>query len=341
MKYDVVTIGDAFEDIFILPEGAKARADRSYASGMAITFELGEKIPIREINYEIGGSACNVAVGFARFGLSASVISLIGNDSSADKIKARLDLENVDSSNLVVDKSSKTNFSVILRYEEGRTIFVYRHLKNDDVLLMKKTVKPHWIFLAPTGADTKDLESNIITHVCEDGGKFAWNPGALQIKMGAGNYRSILKNTTVLIVNREEAIKFLNLPVRPMESDIIRKLQALGPEIVVMTNGKYGAMAYDGRHVYKTGVLPSVECVEATGAGDSFGVGFLGKLMVSGWNKDLPEEEREVILKEALRWGIFNSNSVILYVGAQKGLLTKTEIENQSARHKSLEVEVQ
>ena len=57
-----------------------------------------------------------------------------------------------------------------------------------------------------------------------------------------------------------------------------------------------------------------VPVVERTGAGDSTSTGIIAAL---AYGKPMCE---------ALRWGVFNSASVIQYIGPQKGLLKKTKM---------------
>lgn len=336
MKYDFLTIGDAFEDVFILPTELKVREDRSFLGGLGVSFELGEKIPLKEVDYEIGGSACNASVGFSRLGLSASLVTVLGDDTPAEKIRKRLEDELIDTSSILTDKSIKTNFSIIFRFNQGRTIFIYHGLKDYSSLGIKKSIKAKWIFLAPIGENTEDLERDIITKVAEENTKLAWNPGAIQIRKGVGHFQNLLKNTSVLILNREEAIKFIHYPVKPEEETVIKRLHSLGPQIVVMTNGKKGAIAYDGKLFYRIRALEGIVRVDSTGAGDSFAVGFLSKLFLNDWSGG----ENPELISEALRWGIFNSNSVVQYVGAQKGLLSLNKIEKESKEHKRLSIEI-
>jgi ribokinase len=336
MKYDCITIGDSFEDVFVVPEEAKIRRDGTYASGMSLSFELGDKIPLDQVDYEIGGSACNVAVGLSRLKLNASVISILGQDTPAVKIRERLDAEGVSRSNLITDKKMKTNFSVIFRTDRGRTIFIYHGLKDYGGLRIKKSIKSAWIFLGPTGENTSGLENDIISKISEESAKLAWNPGSLQVRKGAGKFKSLLKNCSVIFLNREEAIDFINFPVRPNDDELLKRIHSLGPKIAIITYGKKGAKAYDGKNFYEIGSLDVVR-IDSTGAGDSFSTGFLGKLLtdkIDFSNIDLD------IIAEALRWGIFNSNSVITKIGAQPGLLTLNEIEKESKEYKRLNVEV-
>ena len=336
MKYDCITIGDAFEDVFVVPEEAKVRRDVTFGSGMALSFELGDKIPLDQVDYEIGGSACNVAVGLSRLKLNSSVISILGEDTPAIKIKERLDAERVDLSGLILDRKMKTNFSVIFRTTQGRTIFIYHGLKDYSGLRIKKFIKSDWIFLAPTGKNTTDLENEIVAKISEENTKLAWNPGSLQIRRGAGKFKNLIRNCSIIFLNREEAIEFIGSPVRLSDDDLLRRVSSLGPRIVIITYGKKGAKAFDGEHFYEVGSL-DVERVDSTGAGDSFSTGFLGKLLVDKINFSMIDPE---IISEALRWGIFNSNSVITKIGAQPGLLTLGQMEKESKEYRRLKVEV-
>lgn len=334
MKYDIVTIGDAFEDVFVFPTGLKIKQDRAFTTGYGASFELGEKIPLREVEYEVGGSACNTSIGFKRLGLDCSIVTIVGDDTPAEKIFKRFDQENVDVSNIKVDRKMKTNFSTIFSLPEGRTIFVYHGLRDYKGLRIKKSVNSKWYFLAPLGEGTEELEKDLVSKVSEENSLLAWNPGTLQIKKGASRFRNILKNTSALFLNREEAIKLVDYPIKPSEVEVMRKLHSLGPKLVFVTNGKEGAKAFDGKTFYSIGGIENTKRVDATGAGDSFAVGVLSKLIKCQWNG----EQNEECIKEALKWGILNATSVLGYVGAQKGLLNQTQIEKELEFNKRLEV---
>jgi sugar/nucleoside kinase (ribokinase family) len=127
-------------------------------------------------------------------------------------------------------------------------------------------------------------------------------------------------------LNREEAIKFIDYPVKPTDTEVMKKMFLFGPKIIVVTNGKEGAKAYDGHNFYHIDAFNSIRKVDATGAGDSFATGFSGKLISEGWRG----ENNSELIVEALKWGVVNSSSVLGYVGAQKGLLNSSEIEKEA-----------
>jgi len=323
MKFDITTIGDAFEDVFVEP-AINVKYDRSFASGRGICFEFGEKIPLNSVQYEVGGSACNIAVGMARFDFKTNFVTAIGEDSPAEKILNKLIDENVVIQSIIQNSEIKTGFSVVFSIDGERTIFAYHALKDYSKLKLKKNLQSRWIFLTSLGQNTDEIEKNIIANVAEQSTLFAWNPGAIQISKGATHYRHLLKCTSILFLNREEAIKFANFSDRPEIHEVMKKLFHLGPKMVVVTNGREGACAFDGREFHDAKSDPLIQRIDATGAGDAFATGFLGRLIKSDWKNPISPDE----INDALKWGIKNSESVIGYIGAQMGLLSKSEITN-------------
>ena len=333
MKYDVVTIGDAAEDIFIRPKGLKVEKGSRVLSGQSVMIELGTKIPTPDAKLEIGGSACNTAVGFSRIGLEVATIVCLGKDDNmSTNIEQRLSDEGVDI-NLIVKKNDvKANFSVILMAGDERTIFVNRNLDDYSPLKPKKTLSTSWIYAGPMGQKSEDVFKNILHLTSEKNVKLAWNPGSRQIKKSAREYRALLKNTEIIFLNREEAIRFINIPVKNNPKDLAVTLNNMGVKLVVITDGKNGASCFDGNKHYHIDAA-SRDRVDPTGAGDSFATGFSARIMKA-------EKLDQDAIEEALKWGVFNSTSVVNQVGTQPGLLTESKIEDEMAKNPRLSVEI-
>ncbi len=81
-----------------------------------------------------------------------------------------------------------------------------------------------------------------------------------------------------------------------------------------MTDGANGAYAYDGEKIFFVPIYNTDSSYESTGAGDSFAAGVISALIL------------DKKLEEALLWGPINAMSVVSYVGAQKGLLSREKI---------------
>ena len=98
--------------------------------------------------------------------------------------------------------------------------------------------------------------------------------------------------------------------------ELLKGLRGHGPKIVVITDGPKGAHTFDGSEVWHMPMYPDPKApVDRTGAGDAFSSTFTSALALG---HDIPT---------ALSWGPINSMSVVQYIGAQKGLLTREQLE--------------
>ena len=93
---------------------------------------------------------------------------------------------------------------------------------------------------------------------------------------------------------------------------MIRKLYLLCKRIVVVTRGKKGSIVSDGKYIFEAGV-PSVLAIEATGAGDAYGSGFLSGLL------------KKNNIEYAIQLATANSTSCTQKIGAKNGLLQKSK----------------
>ena len=66
------------------------------------------------------------------------------------------------------------------------------------------------------------------------------------------------------------------------EKEIFQKIDELCPGIAVMTKGGEGVVVSDGKILYSAKPHESRTVVDTTGAGDSFGSGFVSEFMRSG-----------------------------------------------------------
>lgn len=77
-----------------------------------------------------------------------------------------------------------------------------------------------------------------------------------------------------------------------------RKVQAMGPEVVLLKRGEHGATLFAGKSVVPVPAYPTELVVDPTGAGDSFAGGFMGALAEQG-ERTLPALHRAVLLGTA------------------------------------------
>ena len=135
------------------------------------------------------------------------------------------------------------------------------------------------------------------------------------MEAGVERLKRIYKRTEVLILNREEAVLVSGGNYDDIH-DLLNRLHAYGPKIVVITDGPDGAYVSDGPKRLKMPLYPDPKPpFERTGAGDAFASTFVAAIIKGN------------TLEGALQWAPINSMDVVQYMGAQEGLLDETQLE--------------
>lgn len=88
-----------------------------------------------------------------------------------------------------------------------------------------------------------------------------------------------LERVNLLFVNDGEARALAG------EHNVVKAAQAIckmGPDRVVIKRGEYGALLFDGEHIFSCPAYPLAEVFDPTGAGDTFAGGFMGQVACKG-----------------------------------------------------------
>jgi sugar/nucleoside kinase (ribokinase family) len=134
-----------------------------------------------------------------------------------------------------------------------------------------------------------------------------------------------LKLVNVLLINDGE-VKMLSGEKNILRAS--RKVLAMGPQALVVKHGEYGATIFFregafgiGRHPFRAPALPIEEVKDPTGAGDSFGGGFMGYIASQG------EINREVLKRALFYGGVMGSFAVERFGTERLQTLTREEID--------------
>lgn len=328
MNPDLLSIGDATIDTFMTPIETETMC-KVDSKECLICFSYGDKIPVRNLEFSIGGNAGNNAIGTKRLGIASSIVLTLGDDNVGNMVTQKLKEEGVDLTYVIQQPGTSSNYSTVINYSGERTIFVYHAPRSYEFPVTLPAVP--WIYLTSMGESFGPFYIHLSEWLKKNPSvKLAFNPGSWQLRGGYDSIKDIMAQTHILYVNKEEAEKLSGFgESRGKERDLLIAVNKLGPKICIVTDGSNGSMVYDsvnGKFI-KAGVLP-VDAYERTGAGDAFGSGALSAI-IHGKS-----------LEEALLWGTSNSASVIGYTGSQKGLLKIDEMDAWLARCKSSGVSV-
>lgn len=314
--YDVISIGDTTVDVFLQLDEASVKCELDEAQ-CKICFNYADKIPVKGIDEVIAvGNAANNAVGSARLGLKTALVTMLGDDEQGRHMKLHLMSENIDGRFMQFEKGTRSNHSTVINFKGERTILVF-HEKHRYRL--PKLPKSKWIYFSSLGEGGQKMHSDLIRHIKKHRVNLAFNPGTFQIKLGVKKLLPILAVTEVLFVNHEEAQRMVG-KTKDIKT-LLKNCRALGPVVVVITDGRAGSYSYDGREMLFLPIF-SPKQVEATGAGDGYATAFVVARL------------RGASVAEAMRWGGANGTNVVLHVGAQQGLLTASQMTKMLSTYK-------
>jgi len=295
MKYDIITIGGAVVDAFVRTNILKKKGLLSYP--------VGEKILVKDTDFSSGGGATNTAVSFSKLGLKTGCISKIGRDNNGKIILEDLKKNKV--TFLGTKSKDETGFSVILiGKENSRTILQDKGASENLSFreLDKEKLKTRWFYISSSKGKTLNTQKKLVKYTKKNNIKIAFNPSSYLTKKGPRKIKSILKNTEILILNKEEATDLV-------KTDLFNRLHNLGPKIVCITDGKKGTKVSGQNSIYEVKAR-KIKVKERTGAGDAFASGFVAGIIKTN------------NIEKAIKIGTANAESVIRIKGAKGGLLT-------------------
>jgi 5-dehydro-2-deoxygluconokinase len=247
---------------------------------------------VRTFAKSLGGTATNVAVGAARYGHRAAVITKVGDDGFGVYVRKALREFGVDDRYVGTDPTLRTPvvFTELFPPDSFPLLF-YREPKAPDMNLSPDELDEHAIRAArifwTTGTGLSDEPSRsatlaalemrhrraIIVHDLD------FRPMFWRSTEEAGRFQLMaLGHATVAVGNREEAA----VAVGDGEpEDQARRLLDLGLDLSVVKLGPEGVLVAWAEGMERVPPVP-VKVVNGLGAGDAFGAGLCHGLL-SGW----------------------------------------------------------
>lgn len=241
-----------------------------------------------------GGKGANQALAAQRLGADVQLIGCVGKDTMAGEALAMLRADGVDLKLVETDPVAPTGVALIAVAPDGENLIVVAPGAN-MAFTRSRLLKP------VRGAMICQLELPIETveKAVEQAGGFV----AVNLAPAADVPASILKRADLLVVNEVEAAFYGD------------KLHA-APGLVAITRGKAGASLYKGGEELASATPPTVNAVDATGAGDAF----VGALVVALLEKQ-PHDQ-------ALRFACTAGALAAAEHGAQPSLPYRADVDD-------------
>jgi len=280
------------------------------------------------ILYGVGNSA-NAAVSGAKLGIRSVLLTHLGQDDNGDKSVQALADAGVNTNLCLRDSTAKTNYHYVLWYKPERTILVKHEQYNYNfpIEIAKLTTMPDWVYLSSLGGGTEQYHDDMMEWVGEHPDiNIVFQPGTFQMKLGRDRLAAIYSKSNLFFCNIDEAERILDLPESGNRDHdhiktILASIYALGPKVVVLTDGPAGAYLFDGDTYLYCPMYP--DCappLERTGAGDAYASTFTA-FYAQGLS-----------IRDCMMRAPINSMNVVQHVGAQAGLLTLEQLSDYLAK---------
>lgn len=308
---DVITIGAAVRDVFLLSDHFQLLRSDAFETGVGECVPLGSKIDIDQKVETTGGGATNAAVTFARLGLTVSAVCRVGEDLAGREVVTDLSREGVDTTLIRHVRGGETAYSALLTAKGGeRSVLTYRGVSAEfkPADIPWDALHARAIYLTSL-AGNLPLALRIVRHASRNQTMVAWNPGHKELSAGLHALAPALGLTSFLVMNREEAETLTGERDPKAAFHALARAGAAGA--VVITDGAKGAHAFFRDRGWKSGTTEGIPSVSRTGAGDAFGSGAVAALLHGH------------TLPQALAVGTLNAESVVGHVGAKHGILKK------------------
>jgi 5-dehydro-2-deoxygluconokinase len=293
-RLDVITIGRSSVDLYGQQIGGRLEDMGSFAKS-------------------VGGSPTNMAIGAARLGLKAGLITRVGDEQMGRFIREQLEREGVDTRGVSTDPTRLTAL-VVLGVRDDRTFpHIFYRADCADMALSEDDIDP--AFIASAGAivvtgthfstPTVEAASRKAMRAAKAAGRrilfdVDYRPNLWGLAGHAAGEARYIRSEAVtarlasvvadcdLIVGTEEELMIASGADNPL--DAVRKLREKTPATIVLKQGPMGCVVF-------TGAIPAtledgvrgpgfpVDVYNTLGAGDAFMAGFL-----RGWLKGEPLE---------------------------------------------------
>ncbi len=238
-----------------------------------------------------GGNPVNVAVYYVRLGGEASYTGAVGTDEYGDLMVKAISRMNVDTSHVhfLSGNTAITHVELVDGerqlgdYDEG--VLSKFKLTDEDI----EFICTHDLVVSGLWGNVEDYFPLIRTRnvkIAFDAATRPEDPIAI---------KAIPNINYLFFASDGEDTELL----RSLMKDIYSK----GPELVVVTLGEKGSIAYDGNRFFKYGIVPC-QVVDSMGAGDSYIAGFLKGIL----------EKKEIL--ECMEMGAGNASETLGYTGA-------------------------
>ena len=235
--------------------------------------------PFGKTDKIIGGAGSYIALADSYFGVKPRLISVVGDDFPKSYLDM-LEQKSVDTRGIEICAGEKSFFWA------GR---YHSNMNQRDTLATELNVlakfdpkipsdfqNPDFLML---GNLSPEVQLKVLQRLHKRPKFVALDTMNFWIEGSPEKLNEVIEQTDAIIINDEEA-KMLSGEFSLVKA--AAKIQAMGPQYVVIKKGEHGALLFGDNKVFFAPALPILQVYDPTGAGDAFAGGFIGFLAQRG-----------------------------------------------------------
>jgi sugar/nucleoside kinase (ribokinase family) len=230
------------------------------------------KTPFGTVDNALGGSATYFSTSASYF-TDVRLVAVIGEDFPKEHIQF-LKSKNIDTRGLEVQKGETFRWKGEYGYDlnEAHTLATDLNVLatfNPNIADDYKTSDV--VFLANVDPE---IQLDVLRQVAKPK-LVACDTMNYWISSKLDALKRTLKEVDLLTINEAEIRQLAG------ESSLVKaakSVQAMGPKVIVVKQGSYGALMFNGHSVFSAPAYPLESVFDPTGAGDTFAGGFMGYL---------------------------------------------------------------
>lgn len=290
-----------------------------------------------------GGAPANVAVGISRLGGSAAFMGKVGADEFGYMLANILKENNVDNSGMCFDSHARTALAFVTLRSDGEREFMFYRNPSADMLLTEKELNIdlinkagifHYGSISLIEEPCKSAHLAAMNIAKKAGCILSYDPNLRlplwpSAEAAQEGIMSIWNQADIIKISEEE-ISFLTGGDDPYDDDVVlTKLYHSNLKLLLVTEGPAGCRYYTKAFKGKVAGIKA-DCVDTTGAGDSFVGSVLNSLAL---DPELYKNEER--LKEALKFANACGAITVEKKGAIPALPTKEDVQEVLASQTS------
>jgi len=285
-------------------------------------------LPLDEVHSFIGpfpsGASVITVDAAARLGLQSAMVGIIGNDKFGDVLYNRLQNDGVNIDGVKRKHNANTGVAFVSYNSNGDRNYIFHFdLKTDNIkneqFKFKQWGKVKWLHISGSSIlSSKSIRKACdyaIEEVIKNDGKISLDPNFRVELSNSNSIKEILlpyiKKANILFPSKNE---ITSLFVDDLNKSIEKAL-SFGPELIAVKRGAKGSIIANNNEVKE--IKPfAVNCIDPTGAGDTFNAAFL-----FAYNNNLSPQESALFANAAAAMSTTK-------MGPMEGCPTLFEIKN-------------